>query len=152
MLGTIEFIDKSVNDNSACRLDHCQVIASHSEARCAPQKSWTPNWFKVINSSSFGIKKQHKGWTVGGSYIKSSRSVYAPHLVQSMRLLLFKYRGADNMHCISENKMAATALQWELCGTNLCENIVNLRVSCHDGNNDRSALVLFIRADRSVSF
>ena len=26
MLGTIEFVDISVNDNSACRLDHCDVI------------------------------------------------------------------------------------------------------------------------------
>ena len=28
MLGTITFVDKSVNDNSARRLDHCDVIAS----------------------------------------------------------------------------------------------------------------------------
>ena len=30
MLGTIKFVDKSVNDNSAGRLDHCEVIAAHS--------------------------------------------------------------------------------------------------------------------------
>ena len=30
MLGTIKFVDKSVNDNSARRLDHCDVIASRS--------------------------------------------------------------------------------------------------------------------------
>ena len=30
MLGTIKFVDKSVNDNSAHRLDHCDVIALHS--------------------------------------------------------------------------------------------------------------------------
>ena len=28
MLGTIKFVDKSVNDDSARRLDHCDVIAS----------------------------------------------------------------------------------------------------------------------------
>ena len=30
MLGTIKFVDKSVNDNSARRLDYCDVIASRS--------------------------------------------------------------------------------------------------------------------------
>ena len=30
MLGTIKFVDKSVNDNCARRLDHCDVIASCS--------------------------------------------------------------------------------------------------------------------------
>ena len=30
MLGTIKFVDKSVNDNSVRRLDHCDVIASRS--------------------------------------------------------------------------------------------------------------------------
>ena len=30
MLGTIKFVDKSVNDISARRLDHCDVIASRS--------------------------------------------------------------------------------------------------------------------------
>ena len=31
MLGTIKFVDKSVNDNSARRLDHYDVIVSRSE-------------------------------------------------------------------------------------------------------------------------
>ena len=30
MLGAIKFVDKSVNDNSARRLDHCDVITSRS--------------------------------------------------------------------------------------------------------------------------
>ena len=30
MLGTIKFVDKCINDNSARRLDHCDVIASRS--------------------------------------------------------------------------------------------------------------------------
>ena len=30
MLGTIKFVDKSVHDNSARRLDHCDVIALRS--------------------------------------------------------------------------------------------------------------------------
>ena len=40
---TINFVDKSVSDNSLHRLDHCDVIASCSEFRCAAQRSWTPN-------------------------------------------------------------------------------------------------------------
>ena len=30
MLGTINFVDKSVNDNSSHRLDHCDVMALRS--------------------------------------------------------------------------------------------------------------------------
>ena len=52
-------------------------------------------------------------WTVGGTCIESSRSVYAPHLVQSVRWHLFRYRGGDNASWISRNKMAAVASQWE---------------------------------------
>ena len=68
--------------------------------------------------------------------------------MQSVRLLLFKCRGGDNAHWISKNKMAAMAVQWELCGTNLRENIANLGVSCYNGNNDRSARVLFVQHPR----
>ena len=71
-----------------------------------------------------------------------------PHLVQSVRLLLFKYRGSDNVRWISKNKMAATAVQWELCRTNFRENIANLWVSCYNGNNDQSARVLFVQHPR----
>ena len=91
---------------------------------------------------------QHTDWTLGGTCIKSSRSVYAPHLVQSVWLLLFKYIGGDNAHWISKNKMAVTAVQRELCGTNFRENIANLWVSCYNGNNDRSARVLFVQHPR----
>ena len=61
---------------------------------------------------------------------------------------LFKCKGGDNAHWISKNKMAATAVQWKLCGTNFRENIANLWVSCHNGNNDRSARVLFVQHPR----
>ena len=39
MLGTINFVDKSINDNSVRRLDHCDIIALCSELRCATQQS-----------------------------------------------------------------------------------------------------------------
>ena len=153
MLGTIKFVDKSVNDDSACRLGHCDVIASsnglgvptgvpHSEVELQTEfKSFTAAHL-VSNTN------QHTGWTLGSTYIKSSRSFYAPHLVQSVRLLLFKYKWGDNAHWISKNKMAATAVQWELCGMNFRENIANLWVSCYNGNNDRSARVLFVQHPR----
>ena len=60
----------------------------------------------------------------------------------------FKYRGGDNAHWISKNKMAATAIQWELCGTNFRANIASLWVSCFNGNNNRSARVLFVQHPR----
>ena len=44
--------------------------------------------------------------------------------------------------------MATTVVQWELCGTKFRENIMNLWVSCYNGNNDRSARVLFIQHPR----
>ena len=46
------------------------------------------------------------------------------------------------------NKMAATVVQWELCGTNFRENIANLWVSCYNGSNDQSARVLFVQHPR----
>ena len=153
MLGAIKFVDKSVNDNSARRLDHCDVIASrsgfgvptgvpHSEVELQTE-------FKSYIAAHLGSNtNQHTDWTLGGTCINSSRSFYAPHLVQSVRLHLFKYRGGENAHWISKNKMAATAVQGELCGANFRENIVNLCVSCYIGNNDRSARVLFVQHPR----
>ena len=153
MLWTIEFVDKSVNDNSARRLDRCDVIASrngfgvstgvpHSEVEIQTE-------FKSFITAHLGSNtNQHTDWTLGGTCIKSSGSVYAPHLVQFVRLLLFKYRGGDNAHCISRNNMTATAVQCELCGTKCRENISNLWVSCCNGNDDRSARVLFVQHPR----
>ena len=153
MLGTINFVDKSVNDNSTRRLDHCDVIASrsgfgvptgvpHSEVELQTE-------FKSFTAAHLGSNtNQHTDWTHGVICIYSSRSIYAPHIVQSMRLLLFTYRGGDNAHWISKNKMAATAVQWEQCGTNFRENIANLWVSCYNGNNDRSARELFVQHPR----
>ena len=44
--------------------------------------------------------------------------------------------------------MATTAVQWELWGRNFSANIANLWVSCYNGNNDWSALVLFVQHPR----
>ena len=85
MLGTIKFVDKSVNDDSACRLDHCDVIASlngfgvptgvpHSEVELQTE-------FKSFTAAHLGSNtNQHTGWTLGSTCTKSSRSVYVPHL------------------------------------------------------------------------
>ena len=112
MLGTIKFVDKSVND-SARRLDHCDIIASrsgfgvptgvpHSEVELQTA-------FKLFKAAYLGSNtNQHADWTRGGTCIKSSRSVYAPHLVQSVWLLLSKYRGGDNANWISKKKIAPT--------------------------------------------
>ena len=154
MLGTMKFVDKSVNDKSARRLDDCDVIASRSGFGVptgAPHiEVELRNEFKSFTAAHLGSNtNQHTDWTFGGTCIKSSRSVYAPHLVQSMRLLSFKYRGDDNAHWIyKNNKMAATAVRWELSGTNSRENIANLWVSYFNGNNDRFARVLFVQHPR----
>ena len=63
-------------------------------------------------------------------------------------IYLFKYIGGDNAHWISKNKMAATAVQWELCGTNFRENIAKLWVSCYNWNNDQFARVLVVQHPR----
>ena len=68
MLGTIEFVDESVNE----------II------------------LKFLNF-------------FGGTCIKSSISSYTPHIVQSVWLQLFKYRGGNNAHWTSKNKMATAA-------------------------------------------
>ena len=121
MLGTIKFVDKSVNDDSARRLDHCDVIASRSGFGVPTD----------VLHNEVEIRTEFKSFTV----------IYCD-------FFLFKYRGGDNVHWISKNKMAATAVQWELCGTNFRENTENLWVSCYNGNNDRSARVLFVQHPR----
>ena len=45
------------------------------------------------DQSSPARRTKNTDWTLGGTCIKSSRSVYAPHLVQSVRLYLFKHSG-----------------------------------------------------------
>ena len=153
MLGTIEFVDKSVNDNSVRRLYHCDVIASHSEVRCitgvAHGEAQLQTELKSFTAAHLvSNTNQQTDWTVGGTCIKSCSSVYAHHLVQSVWLHLSKDRGGDNAHWISMNKMAATAVQWEICGTNFRVNIANLWVSWYNWNNDRSARVLFVQHPR----
>ena len=115
MLGTIKCVDKSVNDNSARRLDHCDVIASRSgfgvSTSVPHSKVEHQTEFKSFTAAHLGSNtNQHTDWTLGGTCMKSSWSVYAPHLLQSVRLLLFKYRGGDNAHWNSKNNMAATAV------------------------------------------
>ena len=141
MLGTIKFVDKSVNDNGASWLDHCDVIAlrsgfgvptgvPHSEVELQTE-------FKSFTSARLGPNtNQHADSPHGGTCIKSSRSVYTPYLVQSVRLNLFNYLGSDNAHWISKNEMAAMAVHGDQCGTNFRVNIANLWVSCYNGNND----------------
>ena len=74
MLGTMKFVDKNVNDDSACRLDHCDVIASrsrfgvttdvlHSEVELQSEfKSFTAAYL-ASNTN------QHMDWALGGTRI-----------------------------------------------------------------------------------
>ena len=98
MLGTIKFVDKSVNDNSARRLDHCDVIDSRNRfggpTGVPHSKVELQTKFKSLTAALLGSNtNQHTHWTLGGTCIKSQGSVYAPHSVQSVRLLLLKYGG-----------------------------------------------------------
>ena len=115
-----------------------------SAPTCVPHNKVEFQVIYLFTAAHLGSNtNQHTDWTVGGTCIKSSRSAYALHSVQSVRLHLFMYRGGDNAHWISKNKMATMAVQWEQCGTNFRENMANLSVSCYNGNNDRSSRVLF---------
>ena len=145
MHGIIKIVDKSLNDNSARRLDQSDIIVSGSEVQRALQRSC--NWvFKSFTAAHFGSNtNQHVDWTVGGTFVISSKSVYAPHLVKSVILHLFNHRGGYSAHWISKNKMAVAAVQWKLCVTNFRQNIANLRVSCYNGDNGRSARGLFVQ-------
>ena len=108
---------------------------------------------KVLSKLNSKLRLSHLqqliwDWTVGDKFIKCSRSVYAAHLVQTVRLHVSKCRGGDNAHRISKNNMAAVAVQWKLSDKNFRENIANLWVSCYKWNNDRSARVLFVQQPR----
>ena len=107
MLGTTKFADKSVNDNSARRLDHCDVIASRSGFGVP---TGVPHREVELQTESFTTDhlgsntNQHTDWTLGGTFIKSNRSIYAPHLVQSVRLHLFKYIGVTMLTGFSRTR------------------------------------------------
>ena len=148
MLGTIKFVDKSVNDNSAHRLDHCDVIASRSGfgrggggggggggGSVCPLVCHTA---KLNSKSTHGLNTwRHMHQIQQVSFCPSFSTIHAIVFIQVPR--------GDNAHWISKNKMAATAVQWELCSMNFRVNIANLWVSCYNGNNDRSARVLFVQ-------
>ena len=89
MLRTIKVVDKSVNDNSVHRLDHCDVIASCSEVRCGAQWSWTPNWFKVIYSSAFGIKHKPTYGLNSWRHIHQIQQVSLCPLLSAIRAIAF---------------------------------------------------------------
>ena len=113
MLGTIKFVDKSVNDNRARRLHHCDAIASRNGFGVftgVPQSEVELQTESFTAAHLGSNTNQHTDRTLGGTCFKSGRSFYAPHLVHSVRLLLLKYRGGDNTHWISKNKMAATVV------------------------------------------
>ena len=113
MLGTIKSVDEGVNDNSARKLDYCDVIASRSVAgSVCPLVCHTAK----LNSKLSYLQQLIWDQTQTNTRIEhlkthaSNPAVYAPNIVQSVRLHLFKYRGCDNAHWISKNKMAATAV------------------------------------------
>ena len=104
------------------------------------------------NHSSFTATHLDQKQTVSYIWIESmdikpSRSVDVPYLIQPARLQLFKY-GGDNVNRLPATSWPRRHVQWELCGTNFGEHIANLRVSCYNGNNDRSAGVLFVQHPR----
>ena len=81
MLGTVKFVYKSVNDNSARRLDHCDVIASRSgfgvPTGVPHNQVELQTEFKSFTAAHMGSNtNQHTDWTLGGICIKSSRSAY----------------------------------------------------------------------------
>ena len=149
MIGTIQIVDKSVNDNSANILSLWRHSFTKRGSVCPLMRLTAKLNSKSFTAAHLGSNtNQHTDWKVGGTCIKISRSVDAPRIVQSVRLYLFKYRGGDNAYWISKNKINATAGQWGLCGTNFRENMASLWVSCYSGNNDRSARVLFVLRPR----
>ena len=92
MLGTNKFVDKSTSDNSARRLNHSDVIASrngfglptgvpHSEVELQTA-------FKSFTATNSGSNtNQHTPCTLGNTCIQSSRSIYVPHLIKSVRFI-----------------------------------------------------------------
>ena len=144
MLGIIKFVDKSVNDYSSHRLDHCDVIALCSRFGVptgVPHSEVEPRTeFKSFTAAHLGSNtNQHTDWTLGGKCIKSCRSVYAPHLVQSMWLHIFSTEGVTMLTGFSRTRWPRWQFSEGSALRNSRENIVNLWVSCYNGNNDRSA-------------
>ena len=99
MSGIIKFGDKSINDSSARRLDHCGVIASCSEVRRAAQRSWTPNRDQIIYSSSFGVNH------------KPTRELHSWRRIRQMQQFsLWLHHSHCSIGCWTNNTLAARSL------------------------------------------
>ena len=97
-LEQLDLLTKTSMINDARRLDHCDVTASRSGFGVATDVPHSEvelqTEFKSLTAAHSGSNtNQHTDWTLGGTCIISRRSVYAPYLVQSVRLHLYKYRG-----------------------------------------------------------
>ena len=133
---TIKSVDTSVNNNSVLRLNHYDVIASRSKILFA---AWQSHLQKLIWD-----KTQTDTWIEQlDTHESNPAGQFMP--LNPCDCIYLNTDGGDNAHWILKNKIAAAAVQWELCGTNLRENIANLPVSCYNGNNDRSIWVLFVQ-------
>ena len=141
MLGSIKHLDKSINDNSARRLDHYDVIASRAGFGVPHSEIELQTEFNTFIATHWGSNtNQHMDWAVGGTRIKPIRSVYASNSMLSVRLQLFKYRGSADAQWISMNKWPRWQVQREVCATIFSENIEDLWFSCYNENNDRGCL------------
>ena len=89
---------------------------------------------------------QHVDWTVGGTLVKSNRTVYAPDLVKSVLCIYLNIEGVTMLTGEQDGRGDGSVIA--LCGMNFRENIANLRVSCYNQNNDRCAQVLFLQHPR----
>ena len=138
ILGTINFVDKSVSDDSVCRSNHCDVISPCSELRCAAHQIWTSNCAQVIHNSSFWIKHKPTHGLNSWRHIHQIQHVSLFLSFCTIRAIAFIWiqSGWQCSLYFSKHKIAAVAVQWELCGTNVRENIANLRVSFCNGNKD----------------
>ena len=88
-------------------------------------------------------------WIVGGTFIKSNRLVYAPSF-STIRASAFieKQSGWQCSQDFQEQDGRGDGSVRAMRHEFPCDDITNLRVSCYNGINDRSAWVLFVQHPR----
>ena len=124
--------------NDASRLDHCDVISSlapRAEQRLALQTKRHPR--QLIGTKhkpcvTYGLK----AWILNPAGQLMSLIWYHPGNCS--------YSSTTMLKRFPATRLTRRHVQWELYRTNFIEKIANLRVSCCNGNNDRSAWVLFV--------
>ena len=142
------------------RLEQWEVVdTSIIVKRCAKIRSlWRHSYAVAACRTKLTLKtKRHSRQPIGTKHkpcvtngLKTWISIPAGQLISLIWYHLCDCSCLNTEGVTMLNRFPATTwprrhVQWELCGTDIGGYIANLLISCYNGNNERSARVLFVQ-------